>query len=89
MITLDFQGYILANKSDCFKSFQKFSRKVENENNLYIKVNRSDHGGKLENSCLDQFSAGKCISHGLPSHRTPQQYGMVERETAQYKRWLD
>lgn len=67
----------LANKNDCYKSFQNISRKNEIKKDIHIREIRSDYGGEFENTFFYHFYTRKGISHEFFFPRTPQP---VERE---------
>jgi len=47
MITEDILGPSSSQKSEAFKAFKNFSKMIQNEKDLKIKVLRSDHGGEF------------------------------------------
>nr|KYP49374.1 Retrovirus-related Pol polyprotein from transposon TNT 1-94 [Cajanus cajan] len=70
----------LANKSEAFNAFKKFSKLVQNEKNTNITSIRSDHGGEFQNVLFQKFCEEHDIDHNFSAPRTPQQNGVVKRK---------
>lgn len=89
MIVDDYSRYtwifFLTLKSETLKAFKKFSKVIQNEKYLKIKVLRSDHGSEFQNKSFETFSEENRISHDFSTLRTPQQNGVVERKNKSLK----
>ena len=73
MTTLDFIGlHFLLKKSDAFKTFKCFAKRVQNEKGYFITSLRSDHGKEFENEVFKNFCSKRGISHNFSCPRTPQ-----------------
>ena len=55
-------------------------KKIELEENLHVRLIRSDNGTEFKNSVLNDFCTDKGISRQFSAPRTPQQNGVVERK---------
>ena len=70
----------LKNKSDTFKHFKSFVKRIQKSKGLKVKNIRSDHGGEFKNNDFEHFCTKKGINHNFSFPRTPQQNGVVERK---------
>ena len=68
----------MKHKSDIFKCFKTFSKRIRNQFSLKIITIRSDHGGEFENEKFEEFCNKKGITHNFSFPRTTQQNGVVE-----------
>jgi hypothetical protein len=72
--------YFLKHKHDAFGCFQQFKSLVEKQSGYYIKVLRTDRGGKYVSRYFQNF----CKVHGIYRQfivwYTPQQNGVTERK---------
>ena len=72
--------FFLSQKNDTFDTFQTFTKKIQNESELKIKIIRSDHGREFENHDFTNFCNELGITHEFSAPQTPQQNGVTERK---------
>jgi len=77
--------FFLTLKSEAFKACKKFTKVIQNEKDLKIKVFRSDHAGEFQNELFEIFFEENRIMHNFSALRTPQQNGVVERKNRSLK----
>ncbi|GJV26383.1 retrovirus-related pol polyprotein from transposon TNT 1-94 [Tanacetum coccineum] len=70
----------LTNKTEAFKKFEIFSRKIQNQLGCSIVSIRTDHGREFDNEVqFGEFYNTNGITHNFSAPRTPQSNSMVER----------
>ena len=69
-----------AHKDETFLAFIKFYKRVSNEKNTIIILNRSDHDSKFDNHQFENFCNDNGIDHNFSVPRITQQNEMVERK---------
>ena len=70
----------LSQKSDTFDIFWTFTKKIQNELELKIKMIRSNLGGEFENRNFEGVCNELGITHYFSAPQTPQQNGVAERK---------
>ena len=70
--------FFLSQKSDTIDKFRIFTKKIQNELELKIKMIQSDHGGEFENRDFEGLCNELGITHQCPAPRIPQQNGVAE-----------
>ena len=75
----------LAHKDKTYSSFIKFYKRVSNEKNTTIILNRSDHDSEFDNHQFENFCNENGIDHNFLAPRIPQQNMMVERKNMTLK----
>lgn len=70
----------LASKSETFRSFEKFCRRVQNDKGLTSSKIRSDHGEEFENEPFKCSCEENGFEHNFSCAIIPQQNGVVERK---------
>lgn len=71
--------YFLKTKDEAFSKFKDFKSLCENQQNVKIKVLRTDNGGEFCNRDFDRYLKNAGIIHQTSNSHTPQQNGMAER----------
>lgn len=72
--------YLLKQKSEVFRTFQKFKALVEKESGYSIKTMRSDRGGEFTSKVFEKYCEENGIRRPLTVPYSPQQNGVVERK---------
>ncbi|KAL8096378.1 hypothetical protein AgCh_037366 [Apium graveolens] len=72
--------YIIKENSEALDKFKEFKALTENQSGHYLKVLRSDRGGKYTSNLLRSFCRAHGINHQLTMAYTPQQNGIAERK---------
>ncbi|KAK2980844.1 hypothetical protein RJ640_020496 [Escallonia rubra] len=84
VIVDDFSRYIwvlfLTHKDEAFEKFFNLVKQFQNEKELKLVKIRSDHGGEFEKYFIP-FCIQNDISNEFSAPRTPQQNGVVEKES--------
>jgi transposase InsO family protein len=84
VIVDDFTRYtwvvFLVDKSDVFKIFKTFIKRVQNKFETTIKKVRSNNGSELKNTRIDELCDEYGIRHQFLAKYTPQSNGLVKRK---------
>jgi len=72
--------YLLHSKTEVFTRFSGFSKMLNNQFNVSIKVIRFDNGTEFVNNQMENFCKTNGILHQTSCAYTPQQNGVVERK---------
>jgi transposase InsO family protein len=72
--------YFLRHKSETFAKFKEFKAEAEKQSGKYIKVLRSDGGGKYNSNEFANFCKSQGIIMQTTARYTPQQNGVAERK---------
>jgi transposase InsO family protein len=72
--------YFLHEKSEVFKTFQKFKNHVEKQSGRNIKVLRSDRGKEYTSKEFNKFCEEEGVEHQLTVGYAPEQNGVSERK---------
>ncbi|XP_074334286.1 uncharacterized protein LOC141671793 [Apium graveolens] len=72
--------YIIKEKSETLDKFKEFKALAEKQSCHYLKVLRSDRGGKYTSNLFKSFYRAHGINHQLTTTYTPQQNGVAERK---------
>lgn len=72
--------YFIRSKSETFSRFKEFKAMTEKQSGHYVKVLRSDGGGKYDSKSFTQYCKEQGIRRQFTCRYTPQQNGVAERK---------
>ena len=71
--------YVIASKSDVFKTFVKWKVMVEKQYERKVKIIRTDNGGEYTSNEFESYLSNEGITHQKTIPKTPEQNGVAER----------